>query len=101
MEKVIVTGIAMSDFLSHVEKVIDIKLGTQTQSKTDDQSQYITRKEVAALLKVCLATLNDYTKLGWLTSYKMGNRVLYKKAEVEAALHQVQFQKGKKGGASW
>jgi len=43
-----------------------------------------------------LPTLNDWSKLGRLQSYKMGNRVLYKKHEVENSLHQVATLKFKK-----
>ena len=98
MKNVILTGVSLDDFLSHIEKVIDTKLSSKSQDKADKQSEYITRKEVAKLLKVCLPALHSYTKLGWLKSYKIGNRVLYKRHEVEAALQHVQFQKGKKGG---
>jgi excisionase family DNA binding protein len=101
MKNLILAGVSLDDFLLHIEKVIDNKLGAQSSTKKTDDAEYIIRKEVAKLLKVCLPTLHDWTKLGWLQSYKMGNRVLYKKHEVEAALHQVQFQKGKKGGAQW
>jgi excisionase family DNA binding protein len=98
MKNIILSGLSLDDFLLHIEQVIDAKLSRKPDPKTEDASEYITRKEVAKLLKVCLPTLHDWTKLGWLQSYKMGNRVLYKRHEVEAALHQVQFQKGKKTG---
>ena len=76
MKNVILTGVTLDDFLMHIEKVIDNRLGAQAAAKVPDQSEYITHKEVAALLKVCLPTLHDWTKLGWLKSYKLGNRVL-------------------------
>jgi len=101
MSTIILSGLTPDDLLLRIEQIIDAKLSRQAQVKTIDAAEYITRKEVATLLKVCLPTLHDWTKLGWLQSYKMGNRVLYKKHEVEEALQQVQFQKGKKGGASW
>src|SRR5215217_3797285 len=101
MQTIILNGLTPDDLLLRIEQIIDAKLGNQAHTQTEDASEYITRKEVAQLLKVCLPTLHDWTKLGWLQSYKMGNRVLYKRHEVEAALRQVQFQKGKKGGASW
>jgi len=99
MNTIILSGLTPDDLLLRIEQIIDSKLGRQPHLKTEDASEYITRKEVAKLLKVCLPTLHDWTKLGWLQSYKMGNRVLYKRHEVEAALHQVQFQKGKKTGS--
>lgn len=47
---------------------------------------YITRREVANLFKITLVTVHDWTRKGLLTAYKIGNRVYYKRTEVEGAL---------------
>lgn len=47
---------------------------------------YITRREVAKLFKITLVTVHDWTRKGLLQAYKIGNRVYYKRAEVEGAL---------------
>ena len=52
-------------------------------------TEYLTRTEVAKLLKIDLSTLWSYTKKNKLISYGIGNRVLYKRAEVENALVQL------------
>ena len=98
MKTIILSGLTVDDLIFHIEAIFEAKMSSQIQKKTEKESQYITRKEVASLLKVSLPTLHDWTKLGWLKSYKIGNRVLYKKDEVEQSLNQVLFQKGKKGG---
>jgi excisionase family DNA binding protein len=85
------------ELLSQIEQIIDKRLSALAPPK-EDASEYITRKDVAQSLKITLPTLHDWTKLGWLKSYKMGNRVLYKKSEVEGALEGVIAQKHKKGG---
>ena len=54
--------------------------------------EYLTRKEVAALLQITLPTVNDWTRKGVLKAYKIGKRVYYKPLEVSAAMVQ-------KGGA--
>lgn len=54
--------------------------------KKTSESKYLSRKETASLLKVSLPTLNKLTKQSKLVSYKLGNRVLYKRDEVEKAL---------------
>ena len=51
-------------------------------------TDYITRKEVARLFKISLVTLHDWTEKGILTAYKIGNKVFYKRVEVESALVQ-------------
>lgn len=65
-------------------------LSNQPQSTASGPAQtgYITRREVASLFKISLVTVNDWTQKGILTAYKIGNRVFYKRPEVEASLVQ-------------
>jgi excisionase family DNA binding protein len=93
----LIVGTHVNDLLQRIEQIIDQRLSSLSPQK-ESQSDYISRKEVAKMLQVTLPTLNDYTKLGWLQCYKIGNRVLYRRDEVEQSLRQVQYQRGKKGG---
>lgn len=52
-------------------------------------TRYLSRKECAAKLGVNLTTLWDRTRKGEITAHKFGSRVLYKPADVEAALNEV------------
>ena len=69
--------------LQGVQSIID-------QFKADFQPKeptvYMTRTEVKELLKCDLSTIYNYTKKGKLKSYGIGNRVYYKRHEVEASL---------------
>lgn len=47
---------------------------------------YLTRSEVAEMLKCDLSTIHNWTKKGKLKAYGIGNRVYYKRHEVEAVL---------------
>jgi len=49
-------------------------------------TEYLTRSEVAKLLQIDLSTLHHWTKRGKLLSYGIGNRVYYKRQDVEAAI---------------
>lgn len=99
VSQILLNGVSLDGLLERIGQLIDAKISHLPQTTTTQkQSDYITRKEVAALLKVSLQTLHDYSKLGYVKSYKIGSRVLYKKAEVLAALEQVQSFKHKKGG---
>jgi excisionase family DNA binding protein len=99
MSQILFTGITLNELAERIGQVIDSKIRDfAPYQKTEKQSDYITRAEVARLLKISLPTLNEWTKLGWLQSYKIGNRVLYKREEVESSLHEVSFRKYKKGG---
>jgi excisionase family DNA binding protein len=97
-EQIVFTGISVDDLLLRIEQIFDTKISSQLPKFIENQSEYITRKEVSSLLKVCLVTLDDWTKQGLLQSYKIGNRVLYKRQEVEDSINQVQSFKFKKGG---
>jgi len=48
--------------------------------------EYISRREVAKLFNISLVTVNDWTRKGLLSAYKIGKRVYYKPKEVETAL---------------
>ncbi|MDN3654370.1 hypothetical protein QWZ08_01955 [Ferruginibacter paludis] len=96
--EIILNGVKLSELLERIGQLIDAKLGNIPQPTTEQKSKFISRAEVAGLLKISLPTLNEWTKLGWLLSYKMGNRVLYKADEVEQALCKVTAYKHKKGG---
>jgi predicted DNA-binding transcriptional regulator AlpA len=49
-------------------------------------SEYLTRNEVAEMLKVDLSTLWNWQKKGKLIPVGLGNRVYYKRSDIEAAL---------------
>lgn len=51
-----------------------------------EPTEYLTRHEVANLLKVDISTVHNWTKNGKLTSYNMVGRVYYKRSEIEAAM---------------
>ena len=49
-------------------------------------AEYLTRNEVAELLKCDLATWWLWSKKGKLMPYGIGNRIYYKRSDIEAAL---------------
>jgi excisionase family DNA binding protein len=97
MEKIILVGTHLNDLLDRIEQIIDKRLSSLSPQQKE-KSEYLTRKETAGILKITLPTLHDWTKEGWLQSYKIGNRVLYKKQEIEESVREVLFHKHKKGG---
>ena len=48
-----------------------------------------TRTETAKILRVTLATLNEYTKTGKIVANRIGNRVLYRDSDIQKALSKV------------
>ncbi len=59
------------------------------QNNKGYNEEYLTREEVSKLLKLSIPTLNLYTKKGLIKAYKIGKRVLYKRAEIDEALRQM------------
>lgn len=49
-------------------------------------NEYLTRHELADLLKCDVSTIHNWTVKGKLIPYGIGNRVYYKRNEVEAVL---------------
>ncbi len=96
MNQILLNGIELKDLLHSIGELIDKKLD-QRKPTHGKQVNYLSRQEVCKLLRISLPTLNDWSKLGRLQSYKIGNRVLYKQEEVENSLHQVASLKYKKG----
>lgn len=63
---------------------LEIRLEQLQQKK--QQEQLLTRTETAKYLKVDISTLHNWTKKGKLIAYGLGNRVYYKKNEIDEAL---------------
>lgn len=63
---------------------LEIRLEQLQQKK--HQEQLLTRTETAKYLKVDISTLWNWTKKGKLKAYGIGNRVYYKKNEIDEAL---------------
>lgn len=77
LEESILTGIKTA--------LEDLKENFQPKEPTE----YLTRNEVASLLKVDLSTVHNWTKRNKLTSYGIGGRVFYKRKEVEAQIRRL------------
>lgn len=84
------------------EQINSLFQGIQDQLKELKQSfepkspaEYLTRAQVSEMLKCDLSTIHNWTKKGKLIPYGIGNRVYFKRAEIEAVL--LPFGKNKGG----
>lgn len=73
------TGVILSEI---DKKLNELKLQFQPKEPTE----YLTRKEVKNILHIDLSTLHRWTKKGKLKAYGIGNRVYYKRHEIESTL---------------
>lgn len=85
------------------EQITDLFEGLQNQIKELKQNfepktptEYITRSELAEMLKCDLSTIHNWCKKGKIQPYGIGNRVYFKRSEIEAVL----LPFGKKKGAN-
>lgn len=51
-----------------------------------NEDDLLTRKEVAELLQIDLSTIHNWTKKGRLKSYGIGNRVYFRRKDIDEAL---------------
>jgi len=85
--KTVVYDTTPHEFISLFEKVIDSKISDlKANFEPKKPTEFLTRNEVKELLKVDLSTVHNWTKKGKLKSYGIGNRVYYKRCEVENTL---------------
>lgn len=50
---------------------------------------WVSRKEVSEILSIAMVTVDDWTKKGILTAYRIGNKKRFKRSEVENALTKI------------
>jgi len=101
MENVIMYSIPPKDLRDLIGNILEEKLNQfhPEPRQTNENGEYLTRKEVCDLLRISLSTLHYYSKDGTLQSYRIGGRILYKTAEVENAVQEIQSTKYKHRGA--
>lgn len=75
--------------LSNIEGLI----GSLKQPDTKSAVKYLSRQEVARLLKITLPTLHIYTKAGIIKGSRIGTRVLYLESDIIEAVKEIPLQK--------
>ncbi|WP_271393554.1 helix-turn-helix domain-containing protein [Aequorivita sinensis] len=82
-----VFGITPSELKEDILKDVRAELNIIAQNFQPVQPpEYLTRQEVAKILKVSLVTLSDWNKKGILKPYRLGNLIRYKTDELDKAL---------------
>ena len=54
-----------------------------------EPEEYLSRAEVAKMLKVNISTVHNWGKSGKLTRWSIGNRIFFKRSQVELAIIQL------------
>lgn len=95
MQNIVFSPIDIDTLVNKIATELQERLQSQ-RNNTIPENEYITRQETAKKCKISLPTLSEYTKIGVLPGYRFGSRVLYKAAEVDAALKHIVTTKYKR-----
>ncbi|MCO7355911.1 helix-turn-helix domain-containing protein, partial [Riemerella anatipestifer] len=76
-----VQGVTANELIKAIATAVKNELQAPEPQPVESHD-LMNKKEVAKMLRVSLMTINNWTKQGLLTSYRIGNRVMYKKDEV-------------------
>lgn len=99
MENLILTTFTSSDLKNLIKEVLNEENTQKSKAEQNlaaDSQTLLSREEAAFYLKVSPPTLNSWTKLGLIASYKISSRRYYKKSELFQALQDLSNQKHKK-----
>lgn len=93
MEKIQFIQVDPEQFRESILKPIKVQLADlikclQTQLFKEE---YLSREEVSNMLKVDLSTIHNWSKKGKLTKHCIGNRVYYKRSEIENQIIQINY----------
>lgn len=92
MNQLIFTPLTPEQFQNFINDAI-AKGMENTKPTQPEPTHLLTRKQVCELLNITPPTLNEWSKNGTVTAYKVGTRVRYKHNEVLNTLQRVQRTK--------
>lgn len=88
-EVVKVSNLNGQDLIGRLNRLVNDVAEIKNNFQPKEPTQYMTRREVSELFGVALNTVSDWTKKGLLKSYKIGNRIYYKRHEIDQALTEI------------
>ena len=82
-------GTNPTDLITELKNVLipELKAQLSAQFQPKEPTEYLTRSEVCKLLKIDLSSLHRWRKEGKIPSYGLGNRVYFKRSEVEQIIN--------------
>lgn len=80
---IFLNGITIEQLAEALKPLFQLQATSEPQ---EPENEFITRDEVCKLLSINKTSLWKHTKSGRLKSFGIGNRVLYKRAEVLQAV---------------
>lgn len=89
MENVFLTSFSKEELQAIINESLNQKFKQRLEPSRQEEKKekLLSRNEAAALLKITLVTLSDWSRRGVIQSYYMGGRVYYKEHEIIASLY--------------
>lgn len=75
-----------NNFLNDIEYIKSEIENLKKSFQPKEPAEFLTRQEVASLLKINLSSVHNWTNRKILQSYQIGGRVYYKRSEVESSI---------------
>ena len=86
----------LSELKDVVGNIVEEKLNGLQLPQLKQDPKFYTRIETAKILGITLPTLHAWTKSGEIQGTRIGTRVRYRVADVEAAVKNIKTTKGKR-----
>jgi len=82
----------------HIDKAISKAIAAieKQYATAKQQEDWLTRKEVTAILGISMPTLSAWSKDGTIPGYRIGGLVRYKRSEIDATLKQMRTLNSRK-----
>lgn len=61
----------------------------ESKFQPKEPTTWLTKKEVAQILSISTVTIDDWSRKGILNPFRIGNRIRFKRSEVEQALTKI------------
>lgn len=83
-------GTTPSDLIQEIKKEIipELKEQLKGEFQPKEPTSYLTRNEVCKMLHIDLSTLHRWRKDGTLVAYGLGNRIYFKRNEIDEFINQ-------------
>ena len=91
----LIQNVSAEELTENIRTIIREELSTLNLK--NPAPRYLSRLEVAELLKISLPTLNEYTRTGVIKGCRVGSRVLYDEAQIREAVKEIPSLKYRRG----
>lgn len=96
MEQIVLYQFSKDELVDIIRTELKNISSNSENNLSEEFTELLTRSEVVELLKISLPTLSEWTKKGWLNSYRIGNSIRYKRSEIINSLKQINHLKFKR-----